>query len=70
MLRSHPERQERHLYTKRLVFDISPYPPESEWKDRWSEVWLMPEGENYWDEKEFVNDSPSLEKFLAAHKSL
>lgn len=41
-------------YTKRLIFNISPYPPESEWKESWKEIWLEPEGHNWWDCKEFV----------------
>jgi hypothetical protein len=36
-------------YTKRLVFDKSPYPPESEWKESWTKCWKEPEGKNYWD---------------------
>jgi hypothetical protein len=38
-------------YTKPLLFDHSPYPPESEWKESWLEGWKEPEGHNYWDEK-------------------
>ncbi|RFU26025.1 hypothetical protein B7463_g10310, partial [Scytalidium lignicola] len=41
-------------YTKRLVFNRSPYPPESEWKEAWKEDWLDFEGHNWWDCKEFV----------------
>ena len=43
-------------WTKRLVFNKSPYPPESEWKEDWKEDWKLPDGENYWDFKEFVTD--------------
>jgi hypothetical protein len=42
-------------YTKRLVFYISPYRPESEWKEDWKEDWLEPEGNTWWDCKEFVS---------------
>lgn len=41
-------------WTKRLVFNTSPYPPESEWKETWKEDWKEPDGCNYWDCKEFV----------------
>jgi hypothetical protein len=52
-------------YTKRLVFNKSPYPPESEWKESWREDWTMPEGQNWWDYKEFVGDSPRVKEFAA-----
>jgi hypothetical protein len=55
-------------YTKRIVFDTSPYPPEPEWKESWLEGWKEPEGRNYWDEKEFVNYNPSLDEFRAPTK--
>jgi len=42
-------------YTKRLVFDNSPYPPESEWKESWIEFWKDPEAKNFWDQTIFVN---------------
>jgi hypothetical protein len=49
-------------WTRRLVFDISPYPPESEWKEtRWkvkSENWC-------WDLKEFVGKSPEMKRAAA-----
>jgi hypothetical protein len=57
-------------YTKRLVFDKSPYPPESEWKESWLEDWKESEGTNYWDEKEFVNDNTSFEEWSAKNKSI
>ncbi|KAF2431960.1 hypothetical protein EJ08DRAFT_732719 [Tothia fuscella] len=41
-------------WTKRLVFDNSPFPPASEWKvdAYWGSC--DPEGSNCWDDKEFV----------------
>jgi len=42
-------------YRKRLVFNKSPYPPESEWKDSWKECWMMPDW-NIWDVTELVAD--------------
>jgi hypothetical protein len=40
-------------FRKRLVFDKSPYPRESEWKDSWKENWMMPDW-NIWECTEFV----------------
>lgn len=57
----------RQNWTKRLVFNTSPYPPESEWKETWKELWKEPEGFNYWDCKEFVADSPEVKRFVATH---
>jgi hypothetical protein len=48
-------------YTRRLVFDPSPYPPESQWKrTRWFSSNVA-----YWEWKEFVGKSPRVEKFIA-----
>jgi hypothetical protein len=66
---AHINSSDRH-WTKRLVFNTSPYPPESEWKESWRELWTMDEGNNYWDCKAFVADSPKLDKFAATHKSI
>jgi hypothetical protein len=42
-------------WTKRLVFDTSPYPPESEWKE--DAYWgaCNPDAGSYWDFKHFVS---------------
>ncbi|KAF2673079.1 hypothetical protein BT63DRAFT_451109 [Microthyrium microscopicum] len=45
-------------YTKRLVFDISPFPPESAWTELFMDSWRECEGENWWDNKIFVNYDP------------
>jgi len=59
-------------YEKRLVFDPSPYPPASEWKQEWKEHQMLDEGEgkNYWDETQFVNYWANWEEFSAAHRSI
>jgi hypothetical protein len=56
-------------WTKRLVFDKSPYPLESDWKDSWKELWMTPADENYWDCKEFVAYSPKVEEFKTAQRA-
>lgn len=58
---------ENLTWTKRLVFNTSPYPPESEWKETWKENWKEPDGCNYWDCKEFVAHSPEVKRFAAMH---
>jgi hypothetical protein len=45
-------------FTRRLVFDVSPYPPKSEWKKG-------SHGKDLWDFKEFVGKSPQVESFVA-----
>jgi len=55
-------------WTKRLVFDTSPYPPESEWKETWKELWKEPDGRNYWDCKEFVGHYLERQKSRATHE--
>jgi hypothetical protein len=42
------------VWTKRLVFDNSPFPPASEWKEDAYWGTCDPEGGNCWDDKEFV----------------
>jgi len=55
-------------WTKRLVFNTSPYPPESEWKETWKELWKEPDGRNYWDCKEFVAHYLEGKKSRATHE--
>jgi hypothetical protein len=48
-------------YRKRIVFDKSPYPPESGWTELWKDGWLMEDGlrdsdNNPWEYKWFVGD--------------
>jgi len=57
-------------YTKRLVFDKSPYPPESQWNDYWRESYTEPEGFNCWDQKIFVSYHANWEEFRAAHRTI
>jgi hypothetical protein len=52
-------------YTKRLVFDKPPYPPESEWKESWREDWAVDKGHNWWDYNEFVGDNPRVKETAA-----
>ncbi len=56
-------------WTKRLVFDKSPYLPEAEWKKSWTGFWKVDDGNNPWDFKEFVGHSPELEEFATTHTS-
>jgi hypothetical protein len=53
-------------WTRRLVFDISPYPPVYEWKKT---KWNRESGVWFWDFKEFVGKSPEVENFVAMHSS-
>ena len=55
-------------WTKRLVFNTSPYPPESEWKETWKELWKVSDGHNYWDCKEFVGQYLEGKKSRATHE--
>ncbi|KAI9770644.1 MAG: hypothetical protein M1839_003093 [Geoglossum umbratile] len=49
----------RPRFALRLVFDESPYPPRSEWREPEG----GPDGGQFWDHKEFVGrSSPELEK--------
>ena len=50
-----PSTEKCRDYERRLLFDRSPYPPESKWRESWKEDFTDPEGPNYWDEKEFCN---------------
>jgi hypothetical protein len=49
-------------WSRRLVFNISPYPPSSEWKET---RWKSRSGLSYWDCKEFVSKSPEMEESRA-----
>jgi hypothetical protein len=61
-------------YTRRLIFDKSPYPPLSEWKDpSWIDMWKdweNPEAKNIWEKIEFANYYEKWEKFCAAHSTI
>jgi hypothetical protein len=57
-------------YTKRLVFDKPPYPPESEWKEDWKEDWTVDKGHNWWDYNEFVSDNPRVKEMVARDNSV
>jgi hypothetical protein len=51
---SQPSRIDKHPYTKRLLFDTSPLPLESEWKNSGAKALFDPDGVQYWDYREFV----------------
>jgi hypothetical protein len=57
-------------YTKQLVFNSSPYPPESEWKESWVEFWKDPDTKNFWDQTTFVNYCEYSEEFPAPPRSI